>query len=80
MQSPVSAQPLAQAFEADGPSPARTISSTPAITLSGAALPTPAGFAIGQISTHLPQRVQASSIPAVRAARAVSKAVSVMTS
>ena len=35
MQSPVSAQPLAQAFDAVGPSPVRTISSTPAITLSG---------------------------------------------
>ena len=78
MQSPVSAQPLAQAFEAEGPSPARKISSTPPITLSGAALPTPAGVAIGQISTHFPQRVQASSISAVRAARAASKAVSVI--
>jgi hypothetical protein len=41
-------------------------------------LPTPAGFAIGQISTHLPQRVQASHISAVRAAKALSKAVAVI--
>ena len=48
------------------------------MTLSGAASPTPAGSAIGQTSTHFPQRVQASSMSAVRAVSAVSKAVSVM--
>src|SRR4029077_13538686 len=73
MQSPVSAQPLAQARDAIGPSPVRTISSTPEITLSGVASPTPAGFAIGQTSTHLPQRVEGASISAVRGARAASK-------
>ena len=44
----------------------------------GAASPTPAGAATGQISTHLPQRVQASIISAVRARSAASKAVSVI--
>ncbi len=78
MQSPVSAQPLAQAFAASGPSPMRTISSTPAITAFGAASPTPAGPVTGQISTHFPHFVQASSMSAVRAAKADSNAVSVM--
>jgi hypothetical protein len=78
MQSPVSAQPLAHAFDGSGPSPVRTISSTPVITLSGAASPTPAGCAIGQTSTHFPHRVQASSIADVRAAKACSNAVSAM--
>ncbi len=78
MQSPVSTQPFAQACEAAGPSPMRTISSTPEMTLSGEAAPTPAGPVTGQISTHLPHLVQASSISAVRAARPISNAVSVM--
>ena len=78
MQSPVSAQPLAQAFAAAGPSPLRTISKMPAITALGAASPTPAGPVTGQISTHLPHCVQASSMSAVRAAKADSNAVSVM--
>jgi hypothetical protein len=54
------------------------VSSTPAITSSGAASPTPAGFAIGQTSTHFPHRVQASTISAVRAAKACSNAVPTM--
>ncbi len=78
MQSPVSAQPFAQAVEACGPSPKRTISNTPDITAFGVASPTPAGPVIGQISTHLPHLVQASSISPVRAVKAASKAVSVI--
>src|SRR6185312_15600841 len=69
MQSPVSTQPFAQAFEACGPSPVRTMSSTPEITSCGTAS-TPAGPVTGQTSTHLPHFVQASSISAVRAASA----------
>ena len=80
MQSPVSTQPLAQALAACGPSPKRTISSTPEITAFGVASPMPAGPVTGQISTHLPHWVQASSISAVRAAKAASKAVSAMAS
>src|SRR6185437_7575777 len=78
MQSPVSTQPFAQAFEAAGPSPVRTISSTPEITSCGEAAPTPAGSVTGQISTHLPHFVQASSIAPTRAVNAASKAVSVI--
>ena len=79
MQSPVSAQPLAQAREEAGPAPLRTMSSTPAITSFGSASPpTPSGAVIGQISTHLPHWVQASSISAVRAVKAASKLNPVM--
>ena len=76
MQSPVSAQPLAQAFER-APSPVCTMSTMPAITSLGAAS-TPAGAVTGHISTHLPQRVQASIISAVRADKAVSNVISLI--
>src|SRR6185503_15312551 len=78
MQSPLSAQPFAQAFDASGPSPKRTMSSTPPMTLAGLASPTPAGPVMGQISTHLPHCVQASTISAARAFKASSKADSVI--
>jgi hypothetical protein len=78
MQSPLSAQPFAQANDASGPSPKRRISSTPPITLAGLASPTPAGPVMGQISTHLPHCVQASTISAVRAFKASSKVASVI--
>jgi hypothetical protein len=48
----------------------RTMSSTPEMTLSALASPTPAGPVTGHTSTHFPQRVQASSISAVRSAKA----------
>jgi hypothetical protein len=54
------------------------MSNIPPITSSAAASPMPAGFAIGQISTHFPHRVHASSISAVRTANACSNAVSTM--
>ena len=76
MQSPVSAQPFAQAIDEGCPSPVRRKSITPEITAIGVASPTPAGPVTGQISTHLPQRVQASSISSVRAAKAISNSVS----
>ena len=50
----------------------------PVITSCGAASPTPAGAVTGQISTHLPQRVQASIISAVRTESADSKVISFM--
>ena len=45
---------------------------TPSITVRGAAV-TPPGSVTGQASTHLPQRVQASSIVSTRSFRACSK-------
>jgi hypothetical protein len=54
------------------------MSITPEITAFGVASPTPAGPVTGQISTHLPHFVQASSICSVRAVKAASKAVSVI--
>ncbi len=50
----------------------------PAITSCGPAAPTPAGAVTGQISTHLPQRVQASIISSVRTESADSKVISFM--
>ena len=60
-----------------GPSPVRRMSMTPSMTSFGSAL-TPAGPVTGQTSTHLPQRVQASTIACVRAAMAVSNVVSLI--
>ena len=76
MQSPVSAQPFAQAIDACGPSPPRRMSSTPEITAFGVGVADAGRAVIGQISTHLPHFVQASSISLVRAVKAASKAVS----
>jgi hypothetical protein len=52
------------------------MSITPPITSSGAAFSIPAGLTLGQTSTHLPHRVQASTISSVRSAKAVSKLIS----
>src|SRR5258708_12545124 len=72
MQSPLSMHELAQVREAAGPSPLRTMSMTPPITSTGLAAASPAGGTLGHASTHLPQRVQASSISSTRAPNAVS--------
>jgi hypothetical protein len=74
MQAPVSTQLDAHLREASGPSPVLRISMMPEITSTGSAL-TPPGPVTGQTSTHLPQRVQASAIAAVRSARADSKVI-----
>ena len=76
MQSPVSAQPLAHAFDCFLPlRPSGQFPSTPGNHVSGAASPTPAGSAIGQTSTPPPRhRVQVSpSILSVRRASAATR-------
>jgi hypothetical protein len=75
MHSPESTQALAHLRDASGPSPVRTMSSTPAIAACGSASATPAALVIGQASKHLPHWVQASSMASTRAVRAVSKAL-----
>jgi hypothetical protein len=45
----------------------------PPMTSAGAASAMPAGFTLGQASTHLPQRVQASTISSTRIWTAASK-------
>jgi hypothetical protein len=78
MHSPLSRHELAHVRDASGPSPVRTMSITPLMTSAGAASPRPAGATLGHTSTHLPQRVQASSMSSMRADRAVSKLVAFM--
>src|SRR5262245_38285796 len=76
MHSPLKVHAAAQVREASGPSPSRTISSTPAITASGFACLLPAGSTLGQLSTHLPHLLQASSMSPTRPLRADSKLLS----
>jgi hypothetical protein len=76
MHSPLSMQEVAQRREASGPSPWRTMSSTPLMTSAGLASARPAGFTLGQTSTHLPHRVQASSMSSTRWPSAVSNEIS----
>src|SRR5258708_34865579 len=76
MHSPLSTEALANLRAASVPSPCRKMSMTPSMTARGAAC-TPPGPVTGHASTHLPQRVQASSIASTRPARACSN-VSVM--
>ena len=78
MQSPLNMQALAQVRAASGPLPDRAISMMPEMTATGSAAAIPAGATVGQTSTHLPQRVQASSICSTRLENAASKAVSVI--
>ena len=78
MQAPLSTHELAQRRDASGPSPVRRMSNTPSITPRGVASAMPAGWVIGQASTHLPQRVQASVIVSTRAASAASKSIGCM--
>jgi hypothetical protein len=66
MHSPESTQELAHVREALGPSPVRTMSSTPATVARGSASAMPAAGVIGQASKHLPHLVQASSIQPFR--------------
>src|SRR3954468_22432974 len=80
MHSPESTQAFAHVRDASGPSPIRTMSSTPAIVAFGSASAMPAAPVIGQASKHLPQVVQASSIASTRAERAVSKALGMVAS
>ena len=75
MHSPLSMQAFAHFCASSGPSPRRTMSSTPAITAFGSASPRPAGAAIGQAAKHAPQRVQASSMSPMRPAKASSNPV-----
>src|SRR5882757_4862318 len=77
MHSPDSTHELAHLREASGPSPVRTISSTPAIVACGSASAMPAAAVIGQASKHLPHLVQAESISSVRACRVVSNAADI---
>src|SRR4030081_3174452 len=72
MHSPLSTQELAHLRAASGPSPVRTMSSTPVMTACGEAV-TPAASVIGHTSTHLPQRVQESTIWSTRALKADSQ-------
>src|ERR1700742_5241450 len=72
MHSPLSKQEAAHCRDASGPSPDLRMSSTPLMMSFGAASATPAGATLGQTSTHLPHRVQASSISLTRSPRAVS--------
>src|SRR5579871_5211399 len=78
MQSPLSMQEDAHFRDASGPSPERTISSTPEMTATGEASVTSAGPTLGQTSTHLPQVTQASSMSLTRSFKAASKLRSVM--
>jgi hypothetical protein len=78
MQWPLSVQEEAHFREAVGPSPVRTRSMMPVMTSVGDASAMPAGATLVQASTHLPHRVQASSISPTRSARAASKERSVM--
>src|SRR5229473_51470 len=73
MHSPLSIQDAAHLRDASGPAPLRKISSTPLIMSSELAPAMPAGFTLGQTSTHLPHRMQASSMSSTRWPRAVSK-------
>jgi hypothetical protein len=75
MQSPLSMQAAAHLRDASGPSPLRTRSSTPLMISSELAPVMPAGFTLGQASTHLPHRVQASSMSPTRSSSAASKEI-----
>src|SRR5258707_8579236 len=78
MHSQLSMQDAAHLRELSGPAPARPISSTPLMMSSELAPAIPAGVTLGQTSTHLPHRVQASSISSTRASSAVSNEVSLI--
>src|SRR5262245_6277861 len=78
MHSPLSRQELAHLRDVSGPLPVRTMSITPLMTSVGATSLRPAGSTLGHTSTHLPQRVQASSISSTRAVSADSKVVAFM--
>ena len=70
MHSPLNMQDAAHFRDASEPSPVRTRSSTPLMMSSGLASEMPAGLTLGQTSTHLPQRVQASTMSSTRPASA----------
>src|SRR5262249_26741805 len=76
MHAPLSVHAFAHWREASGPVPVRRMSSTPVMTSTGFASVIPAGATLGHASTHLPQRVQASTISSMRAPSAVSKPTS----
>jgi hypothetical protein len=73
IHSPLSMQDAAHLRDASGPLPVRTISRMPSMMSSDFLSEMPAGLTLGQTSTHLPHRVQASSISSTRSPRAVSK-------
>src|SRR5215475_12722030 len=76
MQSPLDMQDCAHLRDASGPLPLRTSSMMPPMTSSDFVSEMPAGSTLGQTSTHLPHRVQASSISSTCLPRAVSNEVS----
>src|SRR5262245_57375734 len=76
MQSPLDMQDCAHLREASGPWPVRTSSMMPPIVSSGFASAMPAGLTLGQTSTHLPHRVQASSISSTRSPNTASNGLS----
>src|ERR1700761_1356861 len=85
MQSPERMQPDAHLRAASlalaGLWPWRRMSMTPEITPTGSARSpavSPAATVVGQASTHLPQRVQASSMVSTRLCRAVSNGSGMM--
>src|SRR3954466_577227 len=76
MHSPLSMQDWAHLREASGPLPVRTSSRMPPTMSSEVVFAMPAGSTAGQTSTHLPHRVQASSISSTRWPRAASNDIS----
>src|SRR6185312_13027872 len=78
MHSPLSMQADAHLRDASGPSLPRRISRMPLITSLELVSAIPAGTTLGQASTHLPQRVHASTISSTRPPSAVSKEVSLI--
>src|SRR6478609_11390076 len=76
MHSPLRMHAAAHFRDASGPSPVRTISIIPLMISPASAIP--AGATLGQTSTHLPHRVQASSMSSTRAPSAVSKDISLI--
>src|SRR6266567_3007699 len=78
MHSPLCMHDAAHLRDASGPSPVRRMSRMPPMMSLELTSTIPAGVTLGQTSTHLPHRVQASSISSTRAPSAVSKEVSLI--
>jgi hypothetical protein len=76
MQAPLMTHELAHLRPASEPSPPRSRSMTPLTVATGSASPIPAGLTLGQAATHLPQRVQASTISSTRPCNADSNVTS----
>jgi hypothetical protein len=76
MHSPLSVQDAAHLRDASPPAPLRMISIIPVMTSTGFASAMPAGSTLGQTSTHLPHRMQASSICSMQPLSAASNVIS----